>query len=279
MPYVNPIWLEGRRRYWQRHDAHRFRRPDGSEYKSYATRLIEQRQAEEEEARIAAEQEEMRETLSWLRRELAEVKFALAMRRIAHKYDPNQPRAPKGDPDGGQWTKEGGGDAGKDEGGDSLQSRDAELRVGPAVSGRRTLQRLRSTLRRCEHARRRPRAPARSEWRPTAASLRSATVRWRDPRARRRDSAKPTAHFIALSAPATMRVCTAQRVDAVRHLLGGRIIGYREPGVGRGYRTVPPSSRSCASNRWAAPTHRNRIRATDGRVVSNARMDRGLACD
>jgi hypothetical protein len=113
MPYVNPIWLEGRRRYWQRHDAHRFRRPDGSEYKSYATRLIEQRQIEEEEARIAAEQEEMRETLSWLRRELAEVKFALAMRRIAHKYDPNQPRVPAGDSAGGQWTndKDSTGDA------------------------------------------------------------------------------------------------------------------------------------------------------------------------
>jgi hypothetical protein len=52
----------------------------------------------------AAEQEAMRETLLWLRRELAEVKFALAMRRIAHKYDPNQPRVPAGDPAGGQWT-------------------------------------------------------------------------------------------------------------------------------------------------------------------------------
>ena len=28
-----------------------------------------------------------------------------------HRYDPNQPRVPAGDPDGGQWTSKGGGDA------------------------------------------------------------------------------------------------------------------------------------------------------------------------
>jgi hypothetical protein len=145
MAYVDPIWLEGRRRYWQRHDAHRFRRPDGSEYKSHATRLIEQRQAEEEEARIAAEQEAMRETLLWLRRELAEVKFALAMRRIAHKYDPNQPRTPKGNPDGGQWTQDGGGDAGKD-GDDSLMTEDAALRRGHHYVARQTYRRRNLSL-------------------------------------------------------------------------------------------------------------------------------------
>lgn len=117
MAYVNPSWLEGRRRYWERHDAHRFRKPDGSEYRSYATRLIAQRQAEEEEARAAAEQEALRESLVWLRRELPEVKFELAFRRIFHKYRADQPCAPMGDPRGGQWTKEGGGDAGRDGGG------------------------------------------------------------------------------------------------------------------------------------------------------------------
>lgn len=29
-----------------------------------------------------------------------------------HRYDPNQPRVPAGDPDGGQWTSKGGHDAG-----------------------------------------------------------------------------------------------------------------------------------------------------------------------
>ena len=128
MSYVNPIWLEGRRKYWQRHDWQRYLTPAG----------LAERQRAEEEAKLvarrkaeAAEQEEMRETLLWLRRELAEVKFALAMRRIAHKYDPDQPRVPAGDPKGGQWTKEGGGDAGKDGDDGSLTTEPAGLRRGP----------------------------------------------------------------------------------------------------------------------------------------------------
>ena len=106
MSYVNPIWLEGRRKYWTRHDAHLFAPPDLSRTKSYAARMVEQRQAEEEATRIAAEQEALHESLLWLRRELAEVKFELAFRGIFHKYRTDQPRVPKGDPDGGQWIRD-----------------------------------------------------------------------------------------------------------------------------------------------------------------------------
>lgn len=109
MAYVDPIWLEGRRRYFQRHDWQRYLTPAG----------LAQHQRAEEEAKLAAqrkaeaaEQEAMRETLLWLRRELTEVKFWLAMRRIAHKYDPNQSRVPAGNTGGGRWThdRDGAGD-------------------------------------------------------------------------------------------------------------------------------------------------------------------------
>lgn len=109
-----PTW---QRHDWQRfirHDAHRFVKPEPIQRKTYAERLVEQRRAQEEEALAAAEQEALCESLAVIRRELAELKFELACRRIFHKYDPSQPRVPKGDPKGGQWAKEGGGDAGKD---------------------------------------------------------------------------------------------------------------------------------------------------------------------
>jgi hypothetical protein len=51
-----------------------------------------------------------REALLRLRNALAEVKFALNYQRLRRKYgfNPNQPRVPAGNPDGGQWTSEGG---------------------------------------------------------------------------------------------------------------------------------------------------------------------------
>lgn len=86
------------------------------EAKSFAARLIDEQRAEEE-ARIAAEHAALQDDLIYLRRELAEVKFELTLRRIERKYDPNQPRVPKGNPDGGKWTTDGASDAGKDGGG------------------------------------------------------------------------------------------------------------------------------------------------------------------
>jgi len=47
-----------------------------------------------------------------LRRLADEIRHDLALRRLDSKYDPNQPRVPVGNPDGGQWTTgEGGGNA------------------------------------------------------------------------------------------------------------------------------------------------------------------------
>lgn len=48
--------------------------------------------------------------LSW---ELANLRLWVKFQRLrlALKYDPNQPRVPAGNPDGGQWTYDGGGSA------------------------------------------------------------------------------------------------------------------------------------------------------------------------
>jgi hypothetical protein len=40
---------------------------------------------------------------------LAELRRELARARLDRKYSPDQPRVPGGNPDGGQWTREGGG--------------------------------------------------------------------------------------------------------------------------------------------------------------------------
>jgi hypothetical protein len=100
----DPAWIEHQRRWlrpdwqrWMRHDAHLFAPPDPNAYRSYASRLVEQMREEEEQAAIEAE-------LLDARRQLAEIKFELAWRRICRKYREDQPRVPKGNPDGGQWT-------------------------------------------------------------------------------------------------------------------------------------------------------------------------------
>ena len=72
---------------------------------------LEQRQAEEQAA-LAAEQDALCEDLAHLRWLVADLKFDLAWRRLCRKYgyNPEQPRVPAGNPDGGQWTRDGGGE-------------------------------------------------------------------------------------------------------------------------------------------------------------------------
>lgn len=115
MSYVHPTWIERQSRLWpdsqrwMRHDAHRFA-PPSVQAKSFAARWIEQRRAEEEAAFDAEVSAFQTEHLA-LRRELAELKYELAWRRLCRKYgyNPSQPRVPAGNSDGGQWTSEEGG--------------------------------------------------------------------------------------------------------------------------------------------------------------------------
>jgi len=50
--------------------------------------------------------------LAWLlSANSVETTFRRLVRAVEAKFDPNQPRVPAGDPDGGQWTDAGGGTA------------------------------------------------------------------------------------------------------------------------------------------------------------------------
>jgi hypothetical protein len=119
MPSVNPIWLEGQKRRrqrhdwrrWIRHDAHRFMTPAGI---AEEKRAREVDAAARHEAQVAAEQEALRQDFEHLRWLVADLKIDLAIRRLRVKYSADQPRSPKGNPDGGRWMKEGGGVGGKD---------------------------------------------------------------------------------------------------------------------------------------------------------------------
>lgn len=121
MSYVHPAWVEHQRRRWlrpdwqrwMRPDARRFERPDPAERKSFAARLVEQRQSDEEAA-LATAREMLRDDVARLRWLVKDLKVELATRKLQFKYSSDQARVPKGDPKGGQWTKEGGGDAAKE---------------------------------------------------------------------------------------------------------------------------------------------------------------------
>jgi hypothetical protein len=137
MSYVNPIWLEGQRQRWTRHDAHRFAPPVPP--KSFATRRLEQRQAEEEQAAIDAEWKSLYAEHLELRRQFAELKFELAWRRLCRKYgyNPNQPRRPRGDPEGpGRWVRVAGSSNSRGRGGgsfpDATPAQQARLAVAEA---------------------------------------------------------------------------------------------------------------------------------------------------
>src|SRR3954451_1281821 len=73
----------------------------------------EQRARAAEDAELAAEIEHERRVLAALNEEMKEVHAEVARwrRRLADeaKYSPDQPRIPKRNPGGGQWTRIGGG--------------------------------------------------------------------------------------------------------------------------------------------------------------------------
>lgn len=115
MSYVNPIWREGRRRYWQRHDWQRFIRHDAHRFLTPAGIAEEKRAAEAETAaqrRVeetdAAEREAFEQELLDLRWEVKKLKLEHELWCFEQKYSPDQPRVPAGNSDGGQWTSGGG---------------------------------------------------------------------------------------------------------------------------------------------------------------------------
>ena len=144
MSYIRPAALEARRKYWTRHDAWRFAPPGTPETKMpgwldpSATRVrLQEAQEDEPRAEMDAELSALRASHERVRQLLAQVKYELAWRRLCRKYgyNPNQPRVPAGNPDGGQWTNgvNAAGNAatlGKPEVANELVTEDAALRRG-----------------------------------------------------------------------------------------------------------------------------------------------------
>ena len=115
MAWMDSRALEYRRKLFTRPDAYRFAAPGTPEAKMpgwldpSATRVrLKEAQEEEAAAAFAIELAELRASHERAREMLAEVKYELAWRRLCRKYgyNPNQPRVPGGNPDGGQWTND-----------------------------------------------------------------------------------------------------------------------------------------------------------------------------
>jgi hypothetical protein len=116
MPYPPSAYDLHQRQRWTRHDAHLWIRHDAARFFPPGTDPAEmyptpQRQREAaEDAAFAAKIAASRRFLAALRAEVDELKAALARRRLEEaKYSPDQPRVPKRNPGGGQFTRIGGG--------------------------------------------------------------------------------------------------------------------------------------------------------------------------
>src|SRR6201991_1105383 len=119
MPPPDSPWLRHHRQRWLRHDAHLWIRPDAARFFPPGTdpavinptlpRKLDAAKAAAFEAEVAAGYR----LLAVLREEVAELRAELKRRRAAErnesKYSPSQPRVPRGNPDGGQWTDGGRG--------------------------------------------------------------------------------------------------------------------------------------------------------------------------
>jgi hypothetical protein len=101
-------WLRHDAHLWIRHDAARWLKP-GADPAEVFPELKRRREAAEDAA-FAAKIAASRRFLAELRAEVDELKAALARRRLEEaKYSPDQPRIPKRNPGGGQFTRIGGG--------------------------------------------------------------------------------------------------------------------------------------------------------------------------
>lgn len=127
----HPAWIAHQRARWLRPDAHLFVRPDAHRFMPPAAPRLTGKEAvryfwpdavsdrranaldHEHDAQLAA----ARALLARLKRDVAALAFELKFRRRLREkaYNPDQPRVPAGNPDGGQWTSEGSGSTGQDD--------------------------------------------------------------------------------------------------------------------------------------------------------------------
>jgi hypothetical protein len=148
MSYVHPAWVERQRKYWMRHDAARFIRPDAyrfmppgaprwlgkdavryfwPENQTQPARTSDGVRAQTggDLTASARDDDHAQKLAAWqadisrLRREVAtiaaELKFRRFFRSLKAGFNPSQSRVPRGNPDGGQWTSEGGGGGGRND--------------------------------------------------------------------------------------------------------------------------------------------------------------------
>jgi hypothetical protein len=140
MAHFNDAWLAQHRQRWMRPDAERYIRPDADRFMPpgsprYSGKDVvryywygEERAASGGDDHHpvspaasdsvrgvgAANDADSERELGRARYELAALGVKLALLRLAvqaFKYSPDQPRVPAGNPDGGQWTSEGGASA------------------------------------------------------------------------------------------------------------------------------------------------------------------------
>lgn len=125
MAGINERWEAQQRSRWMRPDAARYLRPDIERYftpAAWQAMTPAQRGqlsgAEiERKGHVVTERsiEDLQRERRWLARqklellELYDLHLRLKAQLYSEKYSPNQPRVPKGNSDGGQWTSYGGG--------------------------------------------------------------------------------------------------------------------------------------------------------------------------
>src|SRR5262245_45621159 len=116
MAQFAPEWIAHQRARWRRHDAHLWVRPDAYRFmrqpgspRSQTAAHSSAAQLEYAEA-IAAEIKAIRDLQYELEKIKIEIRHRRRLRLLRTKagYNPDQPRVPAGNPDGGQWTSDGG---------------------------------------------------------------------------------------------------------------------------------------------------------------------------
>jgi hypothetical protein len=118
-PRIDPRWIRHDAHLWIQPNIERFMRPgvDPADVIPALARDRAQKEAARERARAAEDAAfdaaiaHERRVLAAMREELNEIKAELVRRRrlAEAKYSPSQPRIPKRNPGGGQWTRVGGG--------------------------------------------------------------------------------------------------------------------------------------------------------------------------